>query len=65
MNVEYLYIDPLNPPLGYMEMLQRWYGKEKWEHFKKRQFEWYQKNPRYRVYAIKVDDRFVGQATAF
>lgn len=65
MNIEYLYLDPLNPPLGYVEMLQRWYGKEKWEHFKKRQFEWYQNYRQYRIYVIKVDDKFVGQATAF
>lgn len=65
MNIEYLYVDPLNPPLGYMEMLQRWYGKKKWENFKKRQFEWYQKNPKFRIYAVKIDEVFVGQATAF
>lgn len=65
MKIEYLYLDPLNPPVGYVEMLQRWYGKEKWERFKKRQFEWYQNYCQYRIYVIKVDNEFVGQASAF
>lgn len=65
MNIEYLYINPLDPPSGYLEMLQKWYGKTKWESFKKSQFEWYQKYPYYRIYSIKVDGEFVGQASAF
>lgn len=65
MNIEYVYINPLNPPTGYLEMLQKWYGKVKWEHFKNRQFEWYQTCPRYRIFTMKADGEFVGQAAAF
>lgn len=65
MNVEYQYVDPINPPDGYLEMLHKWHGKEKWNRFKKAQFEWYQQHPKYKIYAVKVDGVFVGQATAF
>ena len=65
MNVEYQYVDPVNPPDGYLEMLHKWHGQEKWNRFKKAQFEWYQQYPKYKIYAVKVDSVFVGQATAF
>lgn len=65
MNVEYLYVDPIKPPKEYMEMLRKWHGEEKWNWFKRRQFEWYQKYPKYKIHAVKVDGAFVGQASAF
>lgn len=65
MNAEYLYVDPINPPQEYIEMLRKWYGEKKWNLFKKSQFEWYQKYPRFRIYALKVNNMFVGQAAAF
>lgn len=65
MNVEYLYVDPVNPPQGYIQMLCKWYGEEKWSWYKKSQFEWYQRYPKYKIFAAKVDDVFVGQAAAF
>lgn len=65
MKIEYLYINTLNPPSGYLEMLQKWYGKTKWDHFKRSQFEWYQSCPHYRIFTMKVDGEFVGQAAAY
>jgi len=65
MNVEYLYVDPTNPSQDYLDMLRKWHGEEKWNRFKKYQFEWYQQYPKYKIYAVKVDGVFVGQATSF
>lgn len=65
MNVEYLYVDSYNPPQEYLDMLQKWHGHEKWDRFKKRQFEWYQRYPNYKIFAVKVEGVFVGQASAF
>lgn len=65
MKIEYVYVDPINPPQEYFEMLLKWYGEKKWNRFKKTQFEWYQQYPYFKIYAVKVDDLFVGQAAAF
>lgn len=65
MSVEYLYVNPSDLSSKYLEMLKKWYGKTKWERFKRRQFEWYQKCPRFKIFTVKMNGEFVGQASAF